>query len=46
MNTENNKTVFQCICGKQFNNKKSLSVHKGKCKIYQESLKEEKLKRI
>jgi hypothetical protein len=35
MNEENNKEVFQCICGKQFDNNKSLSVHKGRCKIYQ-----------
>lgn len=32
MNTENQYT---CICGKQFDNNKSLSVHKGRCKIYQ-----------
>ena len=46
MNEENNKEVFQCICGKQFDNKKSLGCHKSKCMIYQESVKEEKLKQI
>ena len=46
MNEENNKEVFQCICGKQFDNKKSLGSHKTSCKIYQESVKEEKLKKL
>jgi hypothetical protein len=40
MNEENNKEVFQCICGKQFDNKKSLHAHKGRCKIYTESIKD------
>lgn len=35
MNEENNKEVFQCICGKHFDNKRSLGSHKTKCKIYQ-----------
>ena len=44
MNNENNNEVFQCICGKQFDNKKSLGSHKTSCKIYQESVREEKIK--
>ena len=35
MNEESNKEVFQCICGKQFDNKKSFTAHKSRCKIYQ-----------
>ena len=35
MNEENNKEVFQCISGKQFDNKKNLATHKGTCKNYQ-----------
>jgi hypothetical protein len=46
MSEENNKEVFQCICGKQFDSKRRLGCHKSNCKIYQESVKEEKLKRI
>ena len=46
MKEENNKEIFQCICGKQFDNKKSLGSHKTSCKIYQESVKEEKLKKL
>ena len=44
MNKENNKEVFQCICGKQFDNKKSFSHHKSACKIYRDSIKDRKLK--
>lgn len=45
MNNENKtEEVFQCICGKQFNNKTSLRCHKSNCKIYQESVKDQKLK--
>ncbi len=46
MNKENNNEIFQCICGKQFEKQTSLISHKSHCKIYQESVKEEKLKRI
>lgn len=46
MNEETNREVFQCICGKQFEKKTSLISHKSHCKIYQESVKEEKLKQI
>ncbi len=46
MNEENNKEVFQCICGKQFDNKKSLGSHKTTCKVYQELIKEEKIKQL
>ena len=35
MNNENNIEVFQCVCGKQFDNKKSLAKHKSTCKDYQ-----------
>ena len=45
MNNENNNTVFQCICGKQFETSKQLRSHKATCKIYQESVREEKLKK-
>ena len=31
MNEENNKEVFQCICGKQFESKRSFGVHKQSC---------------
>lgn len=44
MNKENNKEVFQCICGKCFDTKKQLNAHKGGCKIYRESIKDRKLK--
>lgn len=37
MNEENNNEVFQCICGKQFNSKRSLGVHKQSCQKYLES---------
>ena len=37
MNEENNKEVFQCICGKQFESKRSLGVHKQSCQKYIES---------
>ena len=42
MNEENNNEVFQCICGKQFDNKKSFGKHKNYCKIYQQHKKQEK----
>ena len=45
MNKENNE-VFQCVCGKQFDNEKSLHAHKGRCKIYRESIKDRQLKQI
>ena len=44
MNKENSNKVFQCICGKQFDNKKSLHAHKGRCKIYKKSIKDFQLK--
>jgi predicted restriction endonuclease len=46
MTNKNNDIVFQCVCGKQFEKKTSLTSHKIHCKIYQESVKEEKLKQI
>ena len=42
MNKENNNEIFQCLCGKCFNKNTSLTAHKGHCKIYQESIKEQK----
>lgn len=42
MNEENNIEIFQCICGKQFNDKKSFGKHKNHCKIYQQYKKQER----
>lgn len=38
----NTEEVFQCICGKQFKTKLSLASHKSHCKIYLETLRQEK----
>lgn len=38
----NTEEVFQCICGKQFKTKQSLASHKSHCKIYLETLRQEK----
>ena len=34
MNEENNKEVFQCICGKQFETEKLLAKHQARCKTF------------
>jgi hypothetical protein len=40
MNEKNNtEEVFQCVCGKQFKSKHSLSGHKANCKVYLELIK-------
>lgn len=38
MKKENNKEVFQCVCGKQFESKRSLGIHKQSCQKYLESI--------
>ena len=43
MNEKTNiEEVFQCICGKQFKSKHSLSGHKANCKVYLDLLKHQK----
>jgi hypothetical protein len=35
----NTEEIFQCVCGKQFKSKNSLSGHKANCKVYLNLLK-------